>query len=168
MSFDPSIKEQKRFHGYGKSPIPSQLDAEIDDFVDGLMTGGTKAVERASTSLTLSSRRVLRVYAERMASASIRRNEPSLLVRALVALVLGGLEKNERESLMVMAPIEHSAGRLGVEFDLLCEEASKVVGAPGSVNLVRWLMRKPDDRTLKAMRYSESKDSDGFRYVWSW
>src|ERR1700682_145124 len=107
---------------------------------------------------------VLRAYAVRMASLAVRRHDPAPLVGAVIANVVGGLDENMHESLMAMAPIEDAARRLNVELPQLFEQASKTVGHPGTVNLMVWLTRKPEDRSLASMGYAAATDVDGFRY----
>ena len=111
---------------------------------------------------------MLGAYAERMASAAVRTRDPSLLNRALVALVVAGLDENDRDCLMTMAPIDDSAQRLGVDLDDLFERVSKTVGHQGTVSLVSWLTRKPEHRSLASMRFAAAEDSDGFRYRLEW
>lgn len=57
------------------------------------------------------------------------------------------------ESLMVMAPIEDGARRLGLDASELFEDVSKIVGHPATVNLMMWLSRKEDDRSLTSMGF---------------
>lgn len=168
MPFDPGDGAQKRFSGYGPSRLANSRDDEVDAFVADLVAGGPKAVALAISGVTEKARQVLRAYAERMASLAARRRDRSLLVNALVALVVGGLHENALESLMVMAPIEDSAHRLGVDLADVLEQASKIVGHPATVSLMMWLTRKPDDRSLASMGFIVGEDEDGFRYQLDW
>jgi hypothetical protein len=166
--FDPSDLAQRRFNGYGPSPLPNSRDEEIDTFVEQLLVGGPTAVTGVLSSVSDKARQVLRAYAERMASLAVRRGDPEKLLRGVVALVVGGLDENRLESLMVMAPLEDGAKRLGVDFPEVFEAASKVVGHPGTVNLMVWLTRKTEDRSLASMGFVASEDGDGFRYKLDW
>jgi hypothetical protein len=58
------------------------------------------------------------------------------MLNAVVAVVVGGLDENQLESLIVMAPIDDAARRLGVELSGLFEDASQIVGYPAAANLV--------------------------------
>jgi hypothetical protein len=166
--FDPTDLSQRKFNGYGPSELPNARDEEIRVFVDGLRAVGPPAVAAALSSVTDKARQVLRAYAERMASLAVRRRERELLRQAVVALVVGGLDENRLESLMVMAPIQDCAERLGLDLAEVLEEASKVVGHPGTVNMMLWLTRKPEDRSLESMGFVPSEDGDGFRYKLDW
>jgi hypothetical protein len=103
-----------------------------------------------------------------MASLAVRILEAEQLERALVAVVVGGLADNIYEALMVMPLIEDGARRIGADLQLLFEKAAATVGHPGTVNLVRWLARKPEDRSLASMGFVESSDEEGFRYKLDW
>lgn len=118
--------------------------------------------------VTDKARQVLRAYAERMASLAVRSLDKATLLEAVVALVVGGLDENRAESLMIMALIEDSAARIGVELGQLLEEASKIVGHPATVNLMLWLTRKDEDRSLASMGFVATEDADGFRYRLDW
>lgn len=69
---------------------------------------------------------------------------------------------------MVMAPIEDSARKIGLDLPEAFERASKIVGHPGTVNLMIWLTRRPEDRSLSSMGFVAGEDDDGFRYRLDW
>lgn len=166
--FDPADASQGKFNGYGPSGLPDARDQAVGDLVGRLMVAGPEAVAAVLSIVTDKARQVLRSYAERMASLAVRRRERELLLRAVVALVLGGLDENRLESLIVMAPIQDSAERLGLDLPELFESASNVVGHPGTVNLMLWLTRRPEDRSLESMGFVVGEDVDGFRYKLDW
>ena len=166
--FDPSDEVQKRFSGYGPARIPDLRDDELSSFVSTLVEGGPPMVANLMPTVTDKSRQVLRAYSERMASLSVRRGDARLLAGATIALVVGGLDENRLESLMIMVLIEDSVTRLNVDLAGLFEEVSRVVGHPGTVNLMIWLTRSPDDRTLASMGFVAGEDEGGFRYRLDW
>ena len=168
MVFDVASPTQRRFDGYGSCLLPSALDQEVQVFVDGLSRGGPPVVALAIAHATEAGQRVLRAYAERMASLAVRQGDAMLLQRALVAIVVGGLYRNEREALLVMPLIEDSAKRIRVQPSVLFEEAAGIVGHPGTANLVLWLGRKSENRELLSMGYVVGADAGGFRYVRTW
>jgi hypothetical protein len=167
MSFDPGEPKQRRFNALGKAPFPDPRDKELDGFVDKIRKGGPAAVKGAIERASEQGRSVLRAYAGRAATRAVRDGDPDRLRSGLVALVLGGLDHNSRDALTRMPLIEDAARRLGVTFEHLIEDAADTVGHPGSVNLVLWLSRKPEDRTLESMGYEASRDESGFRYRWT-
>jgi hypothetical protein len=144
------------------------LDDDVKVFVDELLKGGPQAVASAIRTSSAAARDVLRAFAERMASLAVRRRDQSLLKEALVANVVAGLSNNDRESLLIMPLIEDAAERLEVPITGLFEDVARVVGHPGTTNLVLWLSRKPENRTLASMGYEVGADAGGFRYVRTW
>jgi hypothetical protein len=121
--FDPKNPRDRRFDGFGPSQLPNGLDDEVGAFVAGLHAGGPRLVAEVSSTITGHGRDVLRAYAERMASLAVRKSDRDVLLNAVIANVVGGLSTNEHESLMVMAPIEDAAARLGVDLPGLFEDA---------------------------------------------
>ena len=95
---------------------------------------------------------------------AVRKGDPAILVQAIVAVVVGGLSENALESLMVMALIEDSSRRIGLDLSDAFERASKVVRHPGTVNLMIWLTRRPEARSLSSMGFVAGEDDDGFRH----
>jgi hypothetical protein len=166
--FDPADAEQRRFRAYGLAPIPDPRDEEVQPFVDSLIGGGPRRFAEVKSLLKIHGKRVLHAYAERMASAAVRTHDPALLDRALVALVLAGLDENDKECLMAMAPIDDSARRIGADIEELFERVANIVGHQGTASLMSWLSRKPEDRSLECMRFVAGEDSDGFRYRLEW
>ena len=166
--FDMTVQRDRRFDGYGPSAFPNPLDDEVAALVTSWKAGGPQAVAEAIAGSTDNGRGVLRAYAERMASLAVRNNDRDILLNAVVANVVGGLSTNERESLLVMAPIEDAAARLGVDLPGLFEDAASCVGHPGTANLMVWLTRTPENRSLATMRYVAEDGADGFRYVLRW
>ena len=167
VSFDPGDPSQRRFTGYAPANFPDSRDAEVDDFVDGLCRAGPGAVQAVAPRLSEKGRQVLAAYAERAASRAVRDMDPDRLTHGLVALVIAGLDHNSLEALLRMPLFEDASRRLGVEPSDLFEDVAGIVGHPGSVNLMVWLARRPEDRTLDSMGFSVGNDKSGFRYVWS-
>jgi hypothetical protein len=165
--FDPADPGQQRFVAYGPAPIPDPRDDLVDKFLDQVESGGPAAVASYTVGASERGRRVLRAYGERMASLAVRRHDPGLLVRAVAAIVLGGLDQNALEALMAMPLVENSARLLDTNLASIFEKASGIVGHPGSVNLMVWLTRAPEDRTIASMGFVESSDEGGFRYKFS-
>jgi len=165
--FDPGVPQQRSFNGFGPASIPDPRDRVLDDFLTSVMAGGPDAVASASASASEAGRRVLRAHAERLASRAVRGGDPALLVQALVAAVLGGLDQNAWEAMMPMALIDDAGRRLGVDLPTLFDDVAHIVGPPGTVNLMVWLTRAPEDRTPGAMGFVAANDQEGFRYRWA-
>jgi hypothetical protein len=167
VAFDPSDQVHPRFNGYAAAAFPDSRDAELDAFVSAAHDAGPAAVQSLIASASTSGRRVLGAYAEREGSRAVRDANAGRLAPALIALVIGGMHDNDLEALVRMPIIEDSAGRLGLDLAVLFGQVADVVGHPGSVNLMLWLARSPEDRTLDSMGFEAQDDEEGFRYVWT-
>lgn len=165
--FNPSADQQSQFNGFAPAPIPDPRDKILDQFVASVVASGSPAAAQVLGSVTEAGRRVLRAHGERLASRAVRERSRDLLVSALVAVVLGGLDQNAWEAMMPMALIEDAGRRLGLDPADYFEDAAAAVGHPGTVNLMVWLTRSDEDRAPESMGYVPASDHNGFRYKWS-
>jgi len=163
--FDPGDPVQAGFMAFGRAPFPDKRDDVLDRYVEGLRARGPQAVASAIAVVSDSARDLLQVYADRAATRAVREMSKDLLVSALVAVVVGGLDRGLYGALRSMAPIDDACKRVGVVPDLVFAAAADIVGHPGTINLAIWLSRKPEDRTLEALAFSTSRDGQDFRYV---
>ena len=164
VGFDPGALSQGSYGAYRSARFPDDRDAELDGYVAGLMSGGPAAVKKALDAVSEPGRTVLRAYAERAASRAVREQAPDLLVRALVALVVGGLDFNAFEALIPMAAVEDAGYRIGAEPGEFFGTAADLVGPTGTVSLFLWLARNPAERSLEYMGLAADSDESGFRY----
>jgi hypothetical protein len=164
--FDPGDPGQRRFASFGLAEFPDVRDGDVDEFVRSLRTGGPPAVSKALATVSEKGRQVLRVYAERAAARAVRDRSRDMLVLGTIALIVGGLDQNALEALTRMPLIEDASKRLEIELSDVFEDVAAVVGHPGSVNLMVWLTRSPEDRTPECMGFAAAEDQAGFRYRW--
>ena len=165
--FDSSAPRDPRYRAYGPAPIPDPRDEPVRRFVEAALEGGPAAVELAVATATDPGRNVLRAFGERSASVAVRTGDRHELLLGAGAIVIGGLALGGHEAMMSMSLIDDAAIRLGIDLPELFEELSPRVGNQAVVALVRWLTRKPEERTPAIMGFAASEDSGGFRYVWS-
>jgi hypothetical protein len=76
------------------------------------------------------------------------------------------VDQNAFEAIMRIPLIEDASKGLGADLPEIFEDAAKVVGHPGTVNLMLWLSRGSEDRTLECMGYAAIEDDGGFCYRW--
>jgi hypothetical protein len=167
MRFEPGQPEHPPFVAYGPAAIPDPRDVVVDSYVKAVRDGGPAGVAKALSQVSESGRRVLRVYGERSASRAVRERSVDMLVSALVAVVIGGLDQNALEAMMPMALIEDAGHRIGADPGDYFGTAAAIVGHPASVNLMVWLTRHDEDRTPEVMGFIATQDRSGFRYKWS-
>jgi hypothetical protein len=167
VGFDPRDPTQRRFTGYALAGYPDPRDGALDAYVAELRTGGSAAVTNALAIASDKGRQVLRSYGERAASRGVRDRDRDVLVQGLISMVVGGLDHNALEALMRMALLEDACRRLDLEPADVFETVAEVVGHPGSVNLMVWLNRAPEDRTVECMGFEATGSGSDFRYRWT-
>jgi hypothetical protein len=165
--FEPGQPDQPAFHGYGTAPIPDRRDDVVDRYVARLRDGGPPAVAAAIDEVSELGASVLRVYGERAAARAVRERSVELLVAGMVAVVVGGLHRNDRDSFLPMALLDDAATRVGATPRQVVDAAAAIVGNPGDINLMLWLGRAPQDRTPESMGFAATDGPEGFRYTWS-
>jgi hypothetical protein len=165
QDFEPGDGRQEQFIRYGPAPIPDERDGLVGAFVSQVVAGDPAALAKLGAGPSVRGQQVLLAYAERMASLAVRRHDQGILVLAVDALLIGGLDDGDREALMVLPLIEDSARRLDAALEEVFRSAGPLAGRRGAVLLKEWLGRAPEDRTLECMGFREGADADGFRYV---
>lgn len=162
--FDAGDPAQGQFTSYRVAGFPDARDTGLDEYAWVLRQDGPTAVRTALETVSEKGRQVLRAYAERAVARAVRDKDRDLLVLGSIALVVGGLDQNALEALTRIPLIEDASKRLGIELADVFEEVAGIVGHPGSVSLVLWLSRAPENRTLECMGFSAAEDGSGFRY----
>lgn len=152
--------------GYGKKSIPIDRDMEIETLLRTSLNERSLAV--LHNKLNAGHQSVLRVFAERTATAAVRSKDQDSLRLALVALSLSGLEAGSRDSLAILPVQLHAAAEIQCDIRDLYENVRCAVGDRFSKPLFDFLKRSEEDKSLEAMGYSIGADTDGFRYVRDW
>ena len=110
---------------------------------------------------------VLGLFSDRMAALGVREDSLHRLFIALFALVIGLEARDVRESLMCLSVIHHSILKLGESPHELFNGVAHVF--PRSETFLNdFLAREPRAKSIAAMGYVESEDSDGFIYKRDW
>ena len=164
MTFDPTRTEPQRFRGYLGLPIPAAEDQVVTDFLDSSVAAGPAEIIRLTTEASRDGRDVLLAYAERAATLAVRLRDRGAVIRALIAVEIGGLSYGSRQALITMSLIDRACRIIGCDFEDALEEAARKVGHPGTLAFATWLTRSAEDRAIEAMGYGEGQDVDGFRF----
>lgn len=162
--FDLGILSPDRNLGYLPKPIPTERDREIGELL--LSAVASQRVARLRHCLNEGSEAVLRAFAERMASTSVRSNDPAQLRLGLIALLLSWGRADSRDALTVLPLFHDAILRLSLDSSEFIESVRQVVGDRLAEPFVDFLKRS--DKSLASMGYSEGADKDGFRYVRNW
>ena len=104
-------------------------------------------------------------YAADMAVLAVRTQSPYLIEQGLIALVIEGGTQDWRDSIVALAKLYHSAGKLGMDAQKAFDEAASLAD-PGIIKkeMNGFPLRPPEDRDLKAFYETEEMTDEGFRY----
>ena len=152
-------------HGYGPSPLPNQIDEEVESLVHAVASDGETD---PLTKMNETHGFVLLAYAERMASLAVRENSVDTLSKGLVALRIASKLIYVKEALPVLALMYNSANKLGIDPTNLFSTLVLRDGDELKVFVDSFLSRSAEDRSIQAMGYVEGEDEAGFRYVRTW
>lgn len=162
-SFNPADGTQRAFYDYLPDRIPSTRDEPVDRYVRSLLDN-PDAFREDVAAVSPAGRSVLAAYAERMASLSVRANDPTRLASALVALIAGGLIDADHNAVVAMSLVDRAAVLLGMDSERLATRLPNGVLEVGRLALSSWGARSTELRSINAMGYAEGTDSDGFRF----
>jgi len=155
-------------NGYINQPYGYVLDHLVSEVLD--MFRRANPDERAWLSAQFRSDHssTFTCYAERMAIWAVRLKQPELILKGLLALALDDGRFDDREDILIMAPLYHSAVKLGLDPKPLFLQAADVAG-PGLATTLRQFPDRPEsNRNLASMGYIETKSPEGFGYRRNW
>ncbi len=164
---DLAIVAPEQNQGYEGWQLPCERDREIARIVErlarrpeGLPLPGSLGVRHGH---------VFVAFAERMASLAVRRRSAEYLhVGLLAAALAASVSDDPREAILVLPLLWRSAQILGVDPFNEFTTAGNAIGGAGGQQLLDFLSRSQDDRTIESMGYTEDMEQDGFRYKRTW
>lgn len=146
--------------GYGQQPLPSERDAELRALLENA------SAAQLVGQITFDRARVLRVFAERAASLSVRSNDARMLRTGLTALALA--DPSSRETMLILPLYCDAAQRIGIDARVLFGAVGNLFGEPTTSQLNAFLKRAPQDRSLASMGYDVTGEGLEFRYSRNW
>ena len=162
----PALLERARGSDYYKQAIPSDIDAAIGEALARLSSCDDADRALVVEGIAGDHARVLKLFAERMASLAVRRNSPEPVRKGLAALSIVTRTEDEREVLLVLSLLHDAAMKVSGSAKEIFAEGGAVLG--GAKLLNGFLRRSDADKHIKAMGYEESETEDGFLYVRTW
>jgi hypothetical protein len=153
---------------YPWRPLPCVLDSLVGDFVRVFMQASEPERWRLSAAVPPEDGAFLTCFAERMASLGVRERSRARLLEGLVALVIEGYKDDFRSNMVCLAPLYDAALKIGVDAQVLFEEAAGYLRNAPYRDIVEFPRRKPENRSLEAMGYEDSNDAAGFKYNRTW
>jgi hypothetical protein len=151
---------------YSSQPIPCELDYVAGNLVN--LYKRLSPVERETVHSLASERNsyTLLTFAERMATLAVREKSRERLLDGLLSLIIENYNADWRDNLTKLAPLYHSAVKIGIDPQSLFMDAASY-GNNEVAEIIRGFpLREPEDRSLEAFGYKESYELDGFRYKW--
>jgi hypothetical protein len=166
IAVDVKILEPDANRGYLSQPIPASRDDEIVALLSQVVAESRLA--RFARELVEGYAVVLRVFAERVATAAVRNSDPSLLRLAAIGLLLSWRGTDCRETLVVFPVMYDAILRMGIDIEPFIVSIRQTVGDQLAGPLIEFLNRSERDKSLQVMGYTVGADHDGFRYVRNW
>lgn len=145
-------------------PIPCPFDAEISKFVCMFMQATPDERLQVISNFRPENSGFLFAFSERMAALGVRERSKQKLLEGLVALVIEDYKNDPRDNIICLAPLYHSATKIGVNPAALFAEAASYANSEAAGIIAHFPTRPAELRSLEAMAYKESYESDGFRY----
>jgi hypothetical protein len=154
--------------GYLQRPLPCELDDRVAAMLDAYVKGATSAKSEITKIIGTDQTWGLLAYAERMAILSVRRMSREPLEKALLALVVEGFRWDAREDMLILSLINHSAVKVGADPRQLFEDAARHASSEVAQYFREFVGRRPEDKSIQAMGYSEETTPEGFSYARNW
>ena len=155
-------------NGYGTWPIPHDLDQSITALIGDWCDLGDEQRIGESSTITARQCQTLLAYSERMASKAVRTRDSECIRLGLIALGVDGWRTDWRDNIMVLSLHARSSEIIGADPSTLFGEAGQCLAPNVQRSFELFLQRDPEDRSIEAMGFTESRDEDGFRYKRTW
>ncbi|WP_216901028.1 hypothetical protein [Nocardia alni] len=157
----------KRFRDYTvvDKRIPDERDMVVTGIIDAYRAGTPTARTEIRDELGPRTAASLNCYGQRMASLARRSQSPEPLERAVIAVGLAvPLLEDYRNSLFVLAAINHAAEALGTDLSHLIEPFAPIIPDRGMAALRAFAGREENDKSLRAFGIRILGDGADFRY----
>ncbi|MCX6345998.1 MAG: hypothetical protein NT018_13160 [Armatimonadetes bacterium] len=148
-------------NSYYASPIPNDVDEMVGAIVVTYTSMPSEERARLISECGGGEADILMIYARRMAALAVRANNPELVSRGLIALVIEDARFDYRDTLVALTLLHHSARKLKAEPGELFTNAAETA-SPKTAELILRFARSPSG--LWWMGHREVITSSGFDY----
>jgi hypothetical protein len=157
------------FRFYAHEDVPSERDAEIRRWVDGLIGAAPDARDAAAGELDADAAVAVLAFAERVASLAVRSHAEEDLLAGLVAIALAWRTCDDPcDAIPPLGVLYQAARQAGFDPARLFARAGELA-PPDSAPVFRDFLRRRDlDQIAAVMGYVEGQDPGGFRYYRVW
>jgi len=150
---------------YYKQPIPSEVDIKICKFLENAASTVEKYNFLIKNRDILNNSGLFVVFAERMATLSVRNHSIEDVHIGIIALLIYSINADFRDVHLVLSILHDAVLRVGCSPD---KEFEKIYGFDSAGFLQNFLRRNDKDKSISAMGYISLIDEDGFRYKRTW
>jgi hypothetical protein len=144
--------------------LPAQAIASIEKLIDSFSASNADQRERISGRVDGSFAFVFEYYARVSATEAVRKNDPALLQRGLIALAIANDRVDYRDNLPYLSMIYNSAAKLRVDPTSLFRSVGDIAIFPFRKALLTFLQRDEKSRTVESFRFRESGEGGSFNY----
>ena len=155
-----------RWEDYFLRVPPAETVEAIDRLIDAYISSDPAGREEMAQQVDRSFAFVFPDYAQRAAEGAVRRNDPELLKRGLIALAIENTKTDWRDTLPDLAFIYHSAGKLNVSALDLFRNTATIACPPFQRLLEGFLSRREEMRSIEYFHYKEAGAGHTFRYLY--
>lgn len=150
------------------SPIPCAFDLKISELIGAYIH--CSAEERYFIRDTFSDKysSTFLFFSQRMACLAVREQSETYLFEGLIAHAIEAGKFDERENMLVLSLVYHSAVKIGADPAFLFKRAADFAVAPIAEIIRKFPDRTPEARSIQAMGYEEVGEAEDFRYQRNW
>jgi hypothetical protein len=146
--------------GAGRAEVIRGLSVLVNTYLRADAAGRAKLRARVNEPLGDD----LMAFAHRAAEKAVRRKDRAFLIRGQAALAAGDEWIDPRDILRTFSLIDHSAGKLRMNYRRLFESSRDLGGKPFAELVDDWLDREDYERSIDGMGFKNA-ESGRFRYV---
>lgn len=153
---------------YIQATLPCPTDDRIREVVSWTMNASPDQRRAIHQAITAGANGTLRVFAERMATLSVRKQSPDLLLSGLVAMTMVNINLLDDPRLVNirLSLLHHSAHKLGLDVEAFFEQAAHYMRGISMMagTTLSFLDRTAKNRRIEAMGYQEIEGPSGLIY----
>jgi hypothetical protein len=144
----------------------SKLFDAVTPMLEAFESAGAAQRTAVGTKLNPDALGALSMFAESISVLAVRRDSPGLISRALAALAILSDVSDPRDLCFFLAPLYHSASKLGLDIPTIFAAAAPLVSCETFQEWMRHFpLRLPKDRALSAFRFREVCTDQGYDFV---
>lgn len=146
--------------------LPPETNESIERLIDAFVIADPREREEIAARVECGMSFIFDRYARLAAVGSVRRSDPDLLRRGLIALAIENAKPDWRDTLAYLAFIYRSAGKLNVNASELFHAIAQIACPPFRRLLEGFLGRDEVDRTIESFHWKETGEGETFAYVY--